>query len=201
MTIDTPALPTSYGWGFVVGQIIEAIADQSGDGDRFPESRPVLGRVVFEPLTPLRKVSTPVALFVAHKKSVAELNDNGEIIDVDGYPGIWLVTGSYRVSFKLVDAEIKPFNIEVTSEHTISQPLNLATAAPYVPEDGAAVILVPVPAGTSVGSTLTWTAGGLAWKAGGAGGGVTVLDNGDGTLSLDGASVLNNLDGTLTIGT
>ena len=196
MTIDTPALPASYEWGFVVGQIIEAIADQSGDDNRFPESRPVLGRVIFEPLTPLRKVSTPVALFVAHKKVVAELNDNGEIMDADGYPGVWLVTGSYRVSFKLVDAEIKAFNIEVTSAHTIGQPLNLATATPYVPEDGATVVLVPVPAGTSVGSTLIWTANGLAW-----GGQSGILEvSGSVTLPPDGPRVVQMYaTGTATI--
>lgn len=35
---------------------------------------------------------------------------------------------------------------------------------------------------------------------GGGSGGLSVVDNGDGTLTLDGTAVVDNLDGTLTIG-
>ena len=42
-----------------------------------------------------------------------------------------------------------------------------------------------------------WAA--LAAIQGGAGG-LTVIDNGDGTLTIDGTTIVDNLDGTLTIG-
>lgn len=34
----------------------------------------------------------------------------------------------------------------------------------------------------------------------GGAGGLTVIDNGDGTLTIDGTTIVDNLDGTLTIG-
>ena len=157
MTIDTPALPAGYEWGFVVGQIIEAIADQAGDADRFPESRPMSGTVRFEPLVELQTVTTPTPAFVAHKKVTVNLNDDGELIDADGLPGVWLVTGAYRVSFQLIDATIPAFPIEVLASHTIASPLDLPLQAPYVAPAGTTVQTLVVPSGLPEGDVLIKT--------------------------------------------
>ena len=157
MTIDTPALPAGYEWGFVVGQIIEAIADQAGDADRFPESRPMTGTVRFEPLVEMQTVTTPTPAFVAHKKVTVNLNDDGELIDADGLPGVWLVTGVYRVSFQLVDATIPAFSIEVLATHTIVAPLDLPLQAPYVAPPGTSVQTLVVPSGLTEGDVLIKT--------------------------------------------
>ena len=157
MTIDTPALPAGYEWGFVVGQIIEAVADQAGDADRFPESRPMSGTIRFEPLVEMQTVTTPTPAFVAHKKVTVNLNDDGELIDADGLPGVWLVTGVYRVSFQLVDATIPAFSIEVLATHTIAAPLDLPLQAPYVAPPGTTVQTLVVPSGLTEGDVLIKT--------------------------------------------
>ena len=50
MSITPPALPASYSWGFVVGQVIHAIADTTADVDRLPQARAATGTIRFEPL-------------------------------------------------------------------------------------------------------------------------------------------------------
>ena len=194
-------LPAEHTWGFVVGRIIHATADTTADVDRLPEARAASGSIRFEPRSKLSKVLTSPTAFVGYEVTTATLNSLGELTDAEGQVGIWLISGVYGVSFSIEGITIPSFEIEVTPAHTSETPLDLATAAPYVPPTGATVTTLLVPAGPAEGQVLTWAAGRLAWGTGGGGGGVTVIDNGDGTLSLDGASVLNNLDGTLTIGT
>lgn len=164
MSITPPALPASYAFGYVVGQVIHAIADQTGDADRNPESRPATGTIRFEPLDRLRKVTTQPAAFVVHEVVACTIGPTGELLDADGQVGVWLVTGGYRVSFVLDGgATIPSFDIEVTSAHTLATPLDLATVAPYVPPSGTATTTLVVPSGATEGQVLAWTSGALGW--------------------------------------
>ena len=167
-SILPPELPASYAWGFVVGQIIHAIADQAGDADRHPEARAATGTVLFTPLELLRRVTTEPTAFVAHAPVTAKLGTTGELVDADAQVGIWLVTGSYRVSFELGGAVIPPFDIDVTAAHTLVAPLDLVTVAPYTPPAGTTVTTMLVPAGPTEGQVLGWASGALTWVAAGA---------------------------------
>lgn len=163
MSITPPALPASYSWGFVVGQVIHAIADTAGDVDRLPQARAATGTIRFEPLETLRKVTAEPAAFVAHEVVTATLGTTGELVDADGQVGIWLVTGDYRVSFAITGAAIPGFNITVTDAHTLVAPLDLVTVGPYTPPTGAAVTTLLVPAGPAEGQVLGWVSGALTW--------------------------------------
>lgn len=192
MSITPPALPAPYSWGFVVGQVIHAIADTTADADRLPQARAATGTVRFEPLEMLRKVTAEPTAFVAHAVVTATLGTTGELVDAEGQVGIWLVTGDYRVSFAITGAAIPSFNITVTAAHTLVAPLDLVTVSPYTPPSGTTVTTMLVPSGATVGDVLTWTAGGLAWGAGGTGGtggGVSEV-SGTVTLPADGPRVV-----------
>ena len=175
-SILPPALPASYSWGFVVGQVIHAIADTTADVDRLPQARAATGTIRFEPLETLRKVTAEPAAFVAHEVVTATLGATGEMVDAEGQVGIWLVTGDYRVSFALSGAAIPSFNITVTAAHTLVAPLDLVTVSPYTPPAGAAVTTLLVPAGPAEGQVLGWASGALTWVAAGAGGGGSAPD-------------------------
>ena len=176
MSISPPALPASYSWGFVVGQVIHAIADTTADVDRLPQARAATGTIRFEPLETLRKVTAEPAAFVAHEVVTATLGATGEMVDAEGQVGIWLVTGDYRVSFALSGAAIPSFNIAVTAAHTLVAPLDLVTVSPYTPPTGSAVTTLLVPAGPAEGQVLGWASGALTWVAAGAGGGGSAPD-------------------------
>lgn len=164
-------LPPSYAWGFVVGRSIRAIADTDQDADRFPEARGSTGRVTFTPLVKLKKHLAPPTAFVHHEVVQARLFD-GVLVDEEGHEGIYLITGVYQVSFAIDSGSIPSFPIEVLPEHTIENPRDLVTAAPYVPEPGEATILLEVPSGTE-GRVLGWVSGQLAWLTPAEGGSLT----------------------------
>ena len=157
-------LPGEYTWGFVVGQIIQAIADTTVDGDRLPDARAASGTIRFEPVEKLRKVVNTPSAFVAHEPVVATLGPTGELTDVNGLVGIWLVTGTYQVSFSVSGVTLPGFPIEVTAQHTVESPLDLVTVSPYVAPSGTTVTTLIVPAGAYDGASLGWGSSGLEWR-------------------------------------
>lgn len=114
-------------WGFVVGRIIQAVADTTADLDRLPEAKASKGTITFDPLEKLHRTSTA---FVWVDKVTATLGPTGELVDAEGQPGIWLISGAYNVRFAIGSTSIPPFVIHVTPEHTIEAPLDLVSASP-----------------------------------------------------------------------
>ena len=161
---DTPVapLPPSYDWGFVVGRSISAMADTIADLDRFPEARGSNGRVTFTPHTRYKKeLSSPTA-FVQFEVVTARI-ENGNLVDAQGDNGIYLIAGAYKVAFTIDSGSIPGFDILVTPDHTSWNPLDLVTAAPFVPEEGTPVTTVIIPAGASEDQVLAWRNGRLVW--------------------------------------
>ena len=163
----TVALPPSYDYGLVVGRVIHAVADSTDDVDRTPEARPASGTVRFEPTTKLRKILVAPTTFVAHETVVATLGPTGELLDAEGEVGIWLIEGTYNVTFSIDGgASIPPFTIEVIAAHTALAPLDLVTAAPYIAPAAVPVNLIEVPAGSTTGTVLGWGEAGPMWVPG-----------------------------------
>lgn len=163
MTVN---LPNSYNYGLVVGRVIHAVADSTDDVDRAPEARPASGTVRFEPTTKLRKILVAPTTFVGHETVTATLGPTGELLDAEGEVGIWLIEGTYNVTFSIVGASIPPFAIEVTAAHTALAPLDLVTAAPYIAPAAVPVNLIEVPAGSTTGTVLGWGEAGPMWVPG-----------------------------------
>lgn len=163
---DTPVmpLPPSYDWGFVVGRSISAMADTIADWDRHPEARGSNGRVTFTPHTRFKKELSAPTAFVQFEVITAKIV-NGNLVDAQGENGIYLISGAYKVSFTIDSGSIPGFDILVTPEHTLDDPLDLVTVAPYVPEDGVPVTTVLIPTGATENQVLTWRNNRLVWAS------------------------------------
>lgn len=176
MSVESlPPVPLpNVGWGFVVGRVIHAIADTIVDVDRYPDGRAAQGSVTFTPKVKLTRVTTAgQTAFVLNETVQAQLSDTGELVDINGLPGIWLVEGTWTVAFNVPRGTALPaLTITVTPSHTIATPLDLVTASPEVILPGATVTTMLVPSGAAEGQVLSWTNGSLKWVAqtGGTGG-------------------------------
>lgn len=176
-------LPETYTYGYVFGGVIRAQGDTSSDVDRFPQGIPASGTVIFDPIEKTRKSLDSPPRFVQHERVTCTLSKKtGLLMDAQSAEaaaanpsapeeyGVWLVTGDYRVSFQLNSGSIEPFDITVTSLHTVEFPLYLSSAAPYTPPAGSAVTIMQVPPGVA-GMVLGWSSTtGLTWVPGGSGG-------------------------------
>lgn len=159
-------LPPSATWGHVVGRVVEWVADTGSDTDDDPEAYPVEGKVTFRPRAPMRSIDDPAPFgsWVVQTTESFQLVD-GWVVDREGRPQLALVAGIYDVSFDLVSGTIAPFSIEVTAAHTVENPLNLRTAAPWTPPEGVVLETVQVPIGGLPGQVLARTAEGvLRWE-------------------------------------
>lgn len=169
--MTTSALPSNYLSGKVVGRIVRAIADTPGDPDFFPEAIGAQGTVTFEPLQRNNKVTVEdYPALVIHETISVTLSRNGSLSGPyvhqnfhQNPQGIWLVTGSYEVRFSLDSGTIPPFLIEVTTDHTEENPLDLAHYIPTVPPVGALIQQVPLPIG-GPGALIRQENGTLGWK-------------------------------------
>lgn len=170
MTVGPLPLPASYALGFVMCNVVQITADSTDDADRLPEARPAKGKVIFHPIFPSRKVVTDKA-FALHQDAVFDVNDQGQLVDAQGLPGAWIVTGSYDVEFKVAGGTVPGFPVTVTTGHTFNAPLWLPQAAPFVPVPGAPVTTLVVPSGQADGQVLAWVGGGLGWVTPSTGGG------------------------------
>ena len=175
MSVET--LPPEYTFGKVVGRIIHAVADTAEDEDDKPEARAAAGTVTFTPREKMRVVTTAGhEAIVTHGAESANLSATGSILDAEGRQGIWLVTGTYDVTFKLnpyagQHTALDKMTITVTAEHTDAAPLDLARAVPYTPPAGTTVRTMLVPSGGTDGQVLTLSGGALAWVTPPSGGG------------------------------
>lgn len=125
-------LPGDYTMGFVMARAIRTTGDTLADDDRYPGVFGSNGTVTFTPLVRQRRITGDVTAFVTHGAHTANFV-NGILCDQHGQPGVYIVSGLYRVSFSFTNGEtLAPFDIEVTPYHTQESPLDLVTVAPYV---------------------------------------------------------------------
>ena len=163
------SLPTPEGvtYGLVVARWLQIVGDTPADPDALPDTKPMSGSALFtrKQKTTIRADSTqPDGTYVG----IAKQNINGYLRTVDGElaraadssdTGLWLVTGIYTVSFVLSGTTWPSFDIEVTAEHTLSSPLDLITATPYVPPIGVTPVVIMVPASIPDGYLLAKNGG------------------------------------------
>mgnify|MGYP000909005873 CR=1 FL=1 len=122
--------PPDLTYGYVDGRIILAIGDRS-DGGRMPDPIPAEGlTVTFTPATTILKVAAPTPATVIKQPIVCSVDANGYLVDGQGARGVWLVTGTYKVTYSHPRAMIPTHDIEVTTGHTEAAPLDLTTAMP-----------------------------------------------------------------------
>lgn len=131
--------PPDREFGFVQGRFVEGIADLLGDGDRFPDLRAIVGSGTFTPARAIRLASGTTPATVVRRKIECPLNDQGWIVDPESEadpekkPGVWLAVGRWTFSTSFSAATpIPSYTIEVTTEHTEENPLDLTLAAPIV---------------------------------------------------------------------
>ena len=122
--------PPDLTYGYVDGRIILAIGDRS-DAGRMPDPVPADGMTVtFTPANTILKVTTPTPATVIKQRIVCSVDANGYLIDGQAARGVWLVTGTYKVTYSHPRAMIPSHDIEVTTGHTEAAPLDLTTAMP-----------------------------------------------------------------------
>ena len=134
MTIENPPV---FEHGFVVGRFVTSIADTLADDDRYPDLRPIEGRVRFTPLQAVHLKGGEHPATVVKQPVTVQLDEAGYLSDVESRndpsrpTGLYLAAGLYRVEpiFDSVSS-ISRFTIEVTAGHTKDAPLDLTLAAP-----------------------------------------------------------------------
>lgn len=191
--------------GYVVGILAESRADTQGDDDRRPDVVAATNRPRFTRLQGQSKMSLPEpqagarVVGVSHKPIETAIIQSGAFVghitsDVDSAakavpdatPGLKLAVGAYRVE---IGAGFQPssFEIEVTADHTQTAPLDLLSAAPYVPPTGTTVQTVLLPANGQPGQVLGRDEHGLAWvdQTGGGGEGTQGPSGEDGASAYE----------------
>ena len=122
--------PPDLTYGYVDGRIILAIGDRS-DAGRMPDPVPADGMTVtFTPANTILKVTTPTPATVIKQPIVCSVDANGYLVDGQAARGVWLVTGTYKVTYSHPRAMIPSHDVEVTIGHTEAAPLDLTTAMP-----------------------------------------------------------------------
>ena len=122
--------PPDLTYGYVDGRIILAIGDRS-DAGRMPDPVPADDTTVtFTPANTILKVASPTPATVIKQPIVCSVDANGYLVDGQGARGVWLVTGTYKVTYSHSRAIIPSHDIEVTTGHTEVAPLDLTTAMP-----------------------------------------------------------------------
>ena len=122
--------PPDLAYGYVDGRILLAIGDRS-DAGRMPDPVPADGMTVtLTPANTILKVASPTPATVIKQPIVCAVDANGYLIDGQAARGVWLVTGTYKVTYSHWRAIIPSHDIEVTTGHTEAAPLDLTTAMP-----------------------------------------------------------------------
>jgi lysophospholipase L1-like esterase len=122
--------PPDLTYGYVDGRIILAIGDRS-DAGRMPDPVPADGMTVtLTPANTILKVASPTPATVVKQPIPCGVDANGYLIDGQAARGVWLVTGTYKVTYFHPRAMIPSHDIEVTTGHTEAAPLDLTTAMP-----------------------------------------------------------------------
>lgn len=123
-------MPETIAYGKVVGRFIFAVGDND-DVDELPDATPVRGTITFVPAMPLTRettVSPPTT--VVRSAIICTLNNQGLLTAPSGVVGVWLVAGTYKVTYNTSGASIKSHDILVTPLHTDENPLDLTLAQP-----------------------------------------------------------------------
>lgn len=143
-----PKLPDEYAYGYVVARAIRAVADSTPEDDPYPDGPPVEMRqaVTFRPIETgriIKRGAPEPSIRAQHEAIIADLEDG--YLSLNGQRGLWLYTGTWQVTF--ADAlGWSPYQITVTTDHTIDHPLDLFTAPGWTPPDTstqAVTLLVP----------------------------------------------------------
>lgn len=171
--------PPDLTYGYVDGRIILAIGDRS-DAGRMPDPVPADGMTVtLTPANTILKVASPTPATVIKQPIVCNVDANGYLIDGQGARGVWLVTGTYKVTYSHSRAIIPTHDIEVTTGHTEIAPLDLTTAMPP-----GGPVLAPSEYAELNGRLTILEAGG-----GGGGGAVDSVNGEVGVVVLDATDV------------
>lgn len=167
------SVPT-FKYGYVVGRFINSKGD-ADDLDRLPDVvgaklTPTFTRVRGQYVQPLDEPEFGIhGAMVYHEPVVTGVTDQGFLtgdVDstgkplVDAKPGVWLVTGRYRVS---LGSQFPAMEIEVLESHTEDAPLDLSTEQDYVPPPGVIVNTLPLPSGGEPGQVYGWTGSSVGW--------------------------------------
>jgi hypothetical protein len=122
-------LPAEVVLGKVVGLFLVAVTD-SDDVGTAPDAQPETGTIKFVPKLTTQRVLAPELMTIINRGVISTLNVDGRIVDAQGAVGLWLVAGTYDVTFTLKNSKILPMTITVTEAHTELTPLDLALAIP-----------------------------------------------------------------------
>jgi hypothetical protein len=123
-------IPAGVAYGYVAGQFVLAYGDTVADTDHLPDPVAATGTVTFSPYA---KSFAAGSALVVPREIQCTLDENGNLVDPTARPGVWLIAGRYRVTFKFPDVKLDGFDIEVPATATEEAPLQLATAAPLIP--------------------------------------------------------------------
>lgn len=160
-------LPAGYAYGYVVARLVDAKSD-GPDSNALPDAEGVVGaKVVFRPLQ-TSKVSTPglpePSTLAIHRDVVCSVALDGQLIDDQKQPGVWLYTGSWVVSVIGGSTGVQPFTIVVEATHTKDAPLDLWAQVPYQPRPGDVVRTLALPSVGRSGDVLVKSDDGVTWS-------------------------------------
>ena len=134
----TVTLPAEMTYGRVVGRWILAVADTPNDPDDLPEAQIPAGTVSFTRINtysvrPDTTQADGTYVGILKQNVSTTLGSDGELrLSPTAPPGVWLVTGFYKVNATISGMQWPSFDIEVTTEHTQENPLDLIHVTPIV---------------------------------------------------------------------
>ena len=121
--------PADIQYGYVYAMFLTAVGD-GADADRNPDIvAPTAMTVKFTPKAKSFASSAPRAKIVPLAVTCTVAVD-GTLRDPQGNVGVFLVTGSYAVTYVSSQFSLPAHEVTVTSAHTLEAPLDLPTVMP-----------------------------------------------------------------------
>ena len=125
----TVTLPETLQYGKVVGRFLLAVGDTTADPDNLPDAEAALGSIVFSPVVPITKeLSADPPVLVSRQPVPAKIDSSGFLVDLNDAPGVWLITGDWRVNYTLSGVALPTKTITITTAHTDLAPFDLINA-------------------------------------------------------------------------